>query len=183
MAAVNNAPRETDGMWIILRMAGPRTLAVAASLTQAGFEVWTPVGQTSRRRPRSKARVEQSVPVMPTYCFARAVHLHALLAEAANPATDHPAFSVFRWGGRVPLISDRSLNALRVAERKRRKGKAAHTYVPGELVRVIDGPAAGMSGVVERAKGKFALVAFPGSHVPLDISTFLLVSDTATRAA
>jgi transcription antitermination factor NusG len=170
-------------MWCVLRMSGQRTQAVTDSLTAAGFEVWTPLCEESRRRPRSKVRVRRIVPVMPTYVFARATHLHDLLAEASNPTTDHPPFSVFRWDGRIPLIADRHLNALRVAEQKRKTGKAAPSFAAGEIVRVIDGPAAGLSGIVERSKGKFALVAFPDSQVPMDISTFLLVPDAAHRAA
>lgn len=168
--------------WIILRMAGPRTLAVVESLNKASFDVWTPVG-TSTRRHRSKRLIgtlePKNVPVMPTYAFARATHLHELIAAAKNPMSNHPDFSVFRWGARIPLIADRHLNALRVAEQRERKGKAARTFAAGDLVRVVDGPAAGMSGVVERAKGKFALVVFPGCQLPIDISTFLLSPESA----
>ena len=60
-----------NDQWCILRMAGPRTLTVTASLVDAGFDVWTPTKAISKRRPRSNERREIIVPVLPSYAFAR----------------------------------------------------------------------------------------------------------------
>lgn len=170
--------------WIILRTSGPRTLSVRDSLGDAGFEVWTPVGLPDRVRHRSKRLAEKKtppkpVPVMPTYVFAQAVHLHDLLAEASRPVSQHPPFSVFRWDGRIPLIDDRSLEYLRRGEqrymRRMREEQKVKPFAVGSEVTLTEGVGAGLSGIVEQSKGKFTLVCFPGYNTPLKIATMLLV--------
>lgn len=120
-----SAPRDTDSMWIILRMAGPRTLAVAASLKQAGFEVWTPARTLRRPAPGQRRRlvlglrrrmIEVEVPMLPGFAFARARHLQDIASLALDPASRHPIFSVFQVVDRAPLISDSGLAGLRDAE-------------------------------------------------------------------
>lgn len=174
--------------WCILRMAGPRTLAVAESLTEAGFEVWTPVGGSSKR-PRTKARKEIQVPVMPTYVFARDRHLIDLMLESSNPSTRHPSFSIFRWDGRIPLIADASLEYLRRGEerylRRMKEGKPMRSFSDGETVKITNGGFAGMSGVVEQSNGKYCVVCFPGFSTPIRVSKMILLSeeDMQARAA
>lgn len=125
MAAVNNAPRETDGMWIILSMAGPRTLAVAASLTQAGFEVWTPARAIRRPAPgqrralvlgRRRRMVEVDRPILPGFVFVGAEHLDELAQIAVDPASAHPRFAIFQLAGRAPLIAESAIAGLRGEE-------------------------------------------------------------------
>lgn len=171
----------TSDLWCILRMAGPRTLAVADSLKDAGFDAWTPIGASSKRKSRKPGVEVKGVPVMPTYVFARDHHLHELLAEAASPVSAHPAFSVFRWDGRIPLIADRSLDYLRRGEarylRRVREGQPVRQFAEGDRVQLTEGGFAGMSGMVETTKGKFTLVCFPGFSTPIKVATLLLLGD------
>lgn len=161
-------------------MAGPRTLAVAESLAEAGFEVWTPIGGSSKR-PRTKARKDIQVPVMPTYVFARDRHLIDLMLESANPSTRHPSFSIFRWDGRIPLIADASLEYLRRGEerylRRLKEGKPMRSFADGETVKITNGGFAGMSGVVEQSNGKYCVVCFPGFSTPIRVSKMILLSE------
>lgn len=172
-----------NDQWCILRMAGPRTLAVAESLKQAGYDAWTPVGFSSKRKSRNPAKERALVPVMPTYVFARASHLLDLMAEVRRPSSAHPAFSVFRWHDRVPLIADCSLDFLRRAERRQRPPKAEREFTKGEMVRIEDGGFAGMSGIVETGKGQYTMVCFPGFNVPIKVSTLLLLAGDGEREA
>jgi len=173
-------------LWFILRMAGPRTLAVADSLKDAGYEAWTPLGSSSKRKSRKPGVEAKAVPVMPTYVFARDHHLHDLLAEAARPVSAHPAFSVFRWDGRIPLIADRSLDYLRRGEarylRKLREAQPVKRFAAGETVQLTEGGFAGMSGMVETSQGKFTLVCFPGFSTPIKVATLLLLGDEQAQA-
>lgn len=175
-------------LWFILRMAGPRTLAVADSLKDAGFDAWTPIGSSSKRKPRKPGVEAKPVPVMPTYVFARDHHLHDLLAVAALPSmlTPHPSFSVFRWDGRIPLIADRSLDYLRRGEarylRRVREGQPVKQFAAGDRVQLTEGGFAGMSGMVETSKGKFTLVCFPGFSTPIKVATLLLLGDEHAQA-
>lgn len=174
-------------LWFILRMSGSRTLAVADSLKGAGFDAWTPIGSSSKRKPRKPGMEAKPVPVMPTYVFARDHHLHDLLAEASRPASAHPAFSVFRWDGRIPLIADRSLDYLRRGEarylRRVREGQPVKHFTDGTRVQINEGGFAGMSGMVETTKGKFTLVCFPGFSTPIKVATMLLLGDEQANAA
>lgn len=169
-----------NDQWCILRMAGPRTLAVAESLSKAGYRVWTPIGGSSRR-PRSKTKAEAKVPVMPTYVFANAGHLAHLLAESVSPTSQHPAFSIFRWDGRIPLIADASLEYLRRGEerylRRINEGKPMRSFANGETVKITNGGFAGMSGVVEHSSGKYCVVCFPGFSTPIRVAKMILLSE------
>ncbi|TXC71246.1 hypothetical protein FSB78_10020 [Sphingomonas ginsenosidivorax] len=107
---------------------------------------------------------------------------------AAQPFTDHPGFSVFRYLGDIPLISDAEVEgARRIEERGKRAAKMGkrQAFVVGERVRVTEGAAAGLFGeVVQGGDGKFVLVAFAG--INLKIEAWLLgtnaVQDTPIAA-
>lgn len=115
--------------WCILRTSGGRTLKLADSLIEAGFEAWTP--RRTFKRPKvgrctlidgRKPTIEMEAPILPTFVFARASHLFNLEALASDPASPHPAFSIFRYSdfreaNRIPLVSDSEVRGLQDAER------------------------------------------------------------------
>jgi transcription antitermination factor NusG len=165
--------------WCILRTSGGRTLALAKSLGDAGFDVWTPAQTMRRRRPRSKVTVEIELPIMPTFVFVRADRLHDLAQVLNLPMSPHPQFSIFRYLGKYPCIAEHEVAGMRKEEARYRVAQLKtkrHVFPKGDTVRVTDGPAAGMSGVVQDGDGKFAVVAF-GGRFRLKIATFLLRTD------
>lgn len=167
------------GKWCILRMAGSRTLGLAKSLNDAGIEAWTPSKVQTIKRPRSTLTVKRDMPIAPTFVFARAEHVRDLLAIAASPMSSHPQFSVFRHGGRIPLISDAGLAGLRGEEdRAKIKSRRAkrRALVMGQRVRISEGAYAGLSGVVEKSKGRWVVVAFDGA-VEMTVDSWLLAAD------
>ncbi len=108
--------------WCILRCSGSKTLSLARSLAAAGFDVWTPVKTFKRPRPSKRLdgrrhTVEVDAPILPTFIFARATDCTSLFELATKPASQHPAFSMFQHAGRIPLIGDREVGGLRLAER------------------------------------------------------------------
>jgi hypothetical protein len=131
------------------------TLALVHSLAKAGFEVWTPVKTITKRRSRSTETRDVTYALTPTYVFAKANQLLDLLAEAANPAADHPKFKVARWAGKFPMISDRGLDTLRKAQGRKKPEKAARTFRPGETVRTPDGPFAGIHPVKAAGRSSY----------------------------
>lgn len=176
MQYASSAARRTDG-WCILRTSGGRTLALAGSLNAANIEAWTPMQKTSRRRSRSKVRVQIDAPMMPTFVFVKACHLLDLEICLQLPINPHPAFSIFRYQGTIPILGGGEIAGLRQAEWESNGApKKTNPFPPGTDVTLTEGAAAGMSGIVETAKGKFALVAFGGS-VRWKIATFLLRID------
>lgn len=170
----------------MLRTSPGRTLALAQSLLDAGLDAWTPSEIHSRRRPRSKATIDIEAPIMPTFVFARAAEIPALMRIQALPISPHPAFSIFRHLGEIPLLHDREIMNLRaVAEAARRKRlKKSHQYVfpVGGKVNVAEGNFTGLEGIVEGGDGKYALVCFGGS-MQFKIATFLLRSEDIDGAS
>lgn len=107
--------------WCILRTSGCQTLALARSLRQAGYDIWTPartIRKIVRRGHRTEQRTEVDVPILPTFVFARERDLAMLADAAAQTISPHPAFSIFRHDGRIPLVADREVAGLRQEEER-----------------------------------------------------------------
>ena len=120
-----SAPRNLETMWCILSTSSGRTLPLARSLSEAGLEVWTPTRTIRRPAPGQRRRlhmgqrrkmIEVDVAILPGFVFARATHLDDLAGLSHDPASRHPAFTVFQIGGRVPMVSDASVAGLREEE-------------------------------------------------------------------
>lgn len=171
--------------WCILRTSGRTTLRLAASLAEGGFEVWTPVEVRKIRIPRANVRREVTLPIMPSYVFARAEHLIDLLQIAGQPAHAHAHvdFSVMRHRERLPLIADAQLQALRKLEARRApKKRADRVFGTGVdvLVKIEGGSFAGMKGRVEKSDTLHTLVCFD-DRLTVRIATCLL-DDSQLRA-
>lgn len=130
--------------WFILRTSGGRTLALAASLRAAGFDVWTPA-RTLRRNVRAKTPngtrlIETEAPILPTFVFARNDDLVALVEAAGQAHSPHPPFSIFRHAGRVPLLGDASVAGLREEEAREAATiaamRAAESHAEAERIRI-----------------------------------------------
>lgn len=161
--------------WCILRTKGSSTLRLARSLNDSGIEAWTPTELRVKRDPKTRARSETIIAVMPTWVFARERFLPDLAAEAKLPKSLHPDFSVFRYLDRFPIVRDRELNALRIIERKAALKAAPVVFPVGHSIRIPDGPFQGLTGeVVELGNGEYTLLAFPGFAIPVKFATWTL---------
>lgn len=155
--------------WCVLRMAGPRTLAVRDWLIDAGVAAWTPTQILKRRRPRSTSFQEITVPIASTFVFAPADDADALIRLLADRVVAHPAFSMLRYERRIVFLADRALSGLRDAEEEARpkvgsaKKRRPDGHKVGSDVRIGDGPYAGMTGCVESSDGRRTLLSFGGS--------------------
>ncbi len=169
-----------DG-WLILRTAGGKTLKLAETLREDGYEAWSPVETRNIRIPRANVRRTVLLPIMPTYVFARAYHLIDLLELAAMPVKPrrranqpaHPSFSVLHVHDKIPLVSDMSLEGLRYIEfKKTPRKKALEALKPGSEVAIEGGSFGGMKGKVERSDTVHTLVSFSDTF-SVKISTCL----------
>lgn len=179
--------------WCILRTAGPRTMALTKSLADAGFGAWTPIYEITRRRGRSRDRHYVEAPIIPTFVFVPEQHLRALAAMLAQPTHPHPAFSIFVYAGRAPIIAERSMAHLRKAEEQARlraeqrartdKAKQRIDIPVGEKVKVVEeSNFLGLTGVVESCDGRTAMVNFGGPYA-IEIQTWRLMTDELLIAA
>lgn len=191
-----------EGMmsWVILRTAGRHTLRLSASLTEDGFEAWTPVETRTIHVARGNLKRKIELPIMPSYVFARASHLIDLIQLAAMKPVPrrncqpfdrgdewrpyHAEFSLMRCNEQIPVIADATLQGLRYVEAKRRpKERDLRQLAPGVSVRVKSdgGCYAGMTGKVERSKDGWTLVAINSGRT-VKISTSLLAEDDIVSA-
>ena len=129
--------------WIILRTSGGQTLPLMRSLQAASIDAWSPA-RTIRRvlsRGRPSERVmETDVPILPTFVFAREAEFAELVSVIADPASPHPAFSIFRHGGRIPLVGDSEVRGLQDEEERAaatmRAIREAESHAEAERIRI-----------------------------------------------
>ena len=164
--------------WIILRCSGKATLQLVKSLEGAGYlgQIWTPTVEVAVRTGASRSKSKVDVAVLPSYAFCDADRVSDLIGEAADPTSNHPNFSLFRHNGRIAVVSDRSLDGLRIEQNKKSDGK--HVKMPlGDRVRTTQSGFEGLTGRVVGGAGKWTFVEFEGFALPVKISTFLLVKE------
>lgn len=132
--------------WFILRTSGGQTLPLMRSLREAGFDVWTPA-KVLRRTVRAKTMtgtrtIEVDAPILPTFLFAREEHLIALMGEASDPGSPHPAFSIFHRAGQAPIIGGSQIAGLQAEEASKQAEIAAirdaETYQEAQRIRMAN---------------------------------------------
>ncbi len=132
--------------WIILRTSGGQTLPLMRSLRASGFDVWTPA-KVLRRQVRAKTlagtrTIEIEAPILPTFLFAREDHLVDLADQAKDPASAHPAFSIFHRAGRAPVVSNAQIAGLQAEEAREQAAIAAirdaETYQEAQRIRMAN---------------------------------------------
>lgn len=170
------------GSWFILRCASADTLKVASQLEKRGFDVWTPVERKRGRKPRTRAHYDKTFPLMPSYVFVSVHDITAVQRLAVIPSADTPRFTIFQHGGGIPLIADAQLDALRAEESRLQaiyakqvaKGKKGPKFDAGHIVRISEGPFAGLGATVQEQQGQFTLVNLDGFNQPIKIASILL---------
>jgi hypothetical protein len=170
--------------WIILRTGSRNTLKLVKDLVKDGYVAWTPARTFRKRAPRNLGTYEITAPMLPSFAFARADHIHALLELSDSPRKPCPDFSVFHYLNGIPIVGDAELNSLRRLEENDRKRLEAQRRIdrkrevlfnPGDLIKVTVGAFSGMSGTVTNDDGRFALICFGDMNVK--ISTSLLSAE------
>lgn len=177
--------------WCIIRTAGSATLALAETLSDVGYDVWTPVETIDRRARRTEKREQVKAAMLPSFLFAKSDKLAALVALSRSPSLQyrvwdseerrmvtkgHPAFTVYSRNGQHPLVNDWELDALRTIERRRRpKGKAT-PFKDGARVKLTEGGFAGLYGTVQSMRGGFATVVIGDWKIPVQIAADLLTA-------
>jgi transcription antitermination factor NusG len=171
--------------WAILRCSNCKTLELAASLVDAGFDAWSPAETISRRARSGTKREEVRRPLIASFVFARADRLDELLALSHSPTLNyriwdselrrmvtrgHPYFRV----SHLRHVPDEQLASLREIEHKRRPKGKAKAFNVGDEVRITEGGFEGLKGVVEECRGDYATVTIDDWGISPKIATWLL---------
>jgi hypothetical protein len=114
------------------------------SLREANIDVWSPAKPIRKairaKTPSGTRMIEAEVPILPTFVFANADALHALGELAALVISPHPAFSIFRYGGRIPIVGDAEVSGLRDEEARTiallQAIRDAESYAEAETIRI-----------------------------------------------
>lgn len=158
--------------WCILRTSGRSTLRLAETLSEAGFEAWTPVETRRVRVPRVNARRVVKIPIMAGFVFASDRHMLDLL-ELERLRSD---FRVMRTNDEPARVLDSELDPLREAEHMVEPKRWTSAFAKGSAVTITKGCYAGISGVVKSCNGREAelWVSIFGRHHRVKINTFKL---------
>lgn len=180
------------GSWCILRMNSGDTLRVVEALMEQGLSVWTPVDWCVGRMPRTRARYDKAIPVLPGYAFGDVGHIDELVRLAGLRRRDFPKFRFLeseRGAELTPLIADSELDWLRAEDARlravfdRHKRKEAEAKAPkleaGTPVKMTDGAYAGLSGVVEGSCGQDSMVHLPAFKKTVKVASLLLLPSVA----
>lgn len=165
--------------WCILRCSNCKTLDLAASLNEAGFEAWSPVETLHRGEKREVVRI----PLTPSFVFAHADRLLDLLALSHSLVRALPPFRLFRNFGEIAVIPAEQLEPLRMIERRRKPRGTIRPIEPGTIVRLSEGGFSGMTGTVGLVQGKYAHVSFPGLPFTVKFPCWLLREAIDEQAA
>lgn len=172
-----------DDRWLILRTRSRDTLALVKDLLAAGFDAWAPK-RTFAKQGKGEM-LTLTAPLLPSFAFARASHIHALLVLADEPVKPCPDFSVFHYNDRIPVVRDDELhrmrqieaNDLKRLEAARKPRRREIKFFPGDTIRLAIGAWAGKVGTVERDDGKTINLSVEGW--PVKISAFHLTDEMA----
>jgi transcription antitermination factor NusG len=190
-----------EGRWCILRCSGAKTLELAASLNEAGFEAWAPVEVRERLAGRKRDTIEQVVPILPEYVFVPFHLLNELIALQRSPSLTYqvwdsalrhmvtkgrPYFRFLLSQGEIRPVRAAGLQALRtleadLAEATERRREANKQKGPppqfkeGDIVRVVG---AGFDGldltVAETNQGRLVKLKHPSWMWTVEISAWIL---------
>jgi transcription antitermination factor NusG len=177
------------GDWFMLQCSHGKTLELARSLNEAGFEACAPT-ETIVLHPRRGLKAQEVArPLIAGLVFAAARHLPELLALSHSPVLTfqvwdaerrrmvtrgHPYFRVFRPFGEVRTIPEAQLTPLRRIERHRRPKGEAPAFQTGAKVRFVEGGFEGLRGTVEGTAGGYVVVAIDDWAIPVQVSPWLL---------
>lgn len=186
--------------WFVLRTSGRSTVQLAKTLADDGFDVWTPIRTHRVFVKKTKQTKDVKVPMLASFIFAKAVHLHDLLAlsklelkprrnvrpvkrDEPNEPRYHRDFTVYRAFGQIPFVTDASLKPMRAKELAQVPKSDAPQFSKGARVRAHGSAFEGLKGKVERCRDGYALVIFDDWRRPVNIPTFLLSENEAINAA
>jgi transcription antitermination factor NusG len=142
-----------SGNWYALQVRAARETLVAELLQGKGYNVFLPTYRPRRQRP-DKGKHDRAQPLFPGYLFCRLV-----LKDRSVPViTTRFVQRIVRIGTTPSPISDEDLQAVQtVCESGLPYGPFPYPE-PGCMVRITEGPLAGLQGTLVRLAGHDRLV-------------------------
>ena len=137
--------------WFAIHVRSRHEKAVYTCLSEKGLESFLPL-HTQRRRWADRTKTLE-LPLFPNYVFCRFAPLVRV------PVLSTPGVISIVGNRHNPLpVSDEEINALRVVSRSGLPCEPLPELLVGRHVRVVDGPLAGLSGMVTDVRKNLRLV-------------------------
>lgn len=144
------APAEAiDDDWLVVHTKVRQEEVAARNLERQGYMVYLPqIKLLKRIRGRQRFRLE---PLFPRYLFVRPLVADQSISSIRSTVG---VSSLVRFGHRLAVIRDEIVERIRAVEIHRNSAPESEItpFQPGEVVRVADGPLAGMEGLVSEVK-------------------------------
>ena len=137
--------------WIVVR-SKPRSEKIAyAQLKEKGIEAYLPLLKERRKWSDRKKWVE--FPLFSSYLFAKIEIKNSIFVLQTNGVS-----SLVKFGEEIAIVQDEVVNAIKLAIDGGYQLTPAEYFAAGNAVEVIEGPMAGVKGIVVKLKGKDRLV-------------------------
>lgn len=167
--------------WLILRCRNQDTLVLPQRLAWANIRAFAPAETLVERKGKSRTRRNRRVPVAAGWVFVAAEHVHEMIAIHEAPFSPYPKFSFPRTMGELSYCSDASLKPFRLAEMMGRAPEEVRQWAKGDLVRYSGSGFEGLTGAVERTRGRTVWVRF--GPLLVEASALLLMAESEERMA
>lgn len=136
--------------WYAIRVKPRFEKAVSLGLRGKGYEEFLPLHKARRRAP-SRTRIVD-LPLFPGYLFCRFEETHRL------PVLTTPGvFHIVTRAGQLVPVPDEEIGSLQMMLRSKLPIEEV-PYSPGDKVKIVTGPLAGVEGSVSRIKDKYRVV-------------------------
>ena len=134
--------------WYLVHTKPRQELRARENLFNQGYECWLPQLRVERVRQRRLVVLDE--PLFPRYLF---IHLPPGINWAPVRST-LGVTTIVRFGGLPAKVPLGVLEALREEEARRRESPVVPTFQPGQPVRILTGPFAGVRAVFDMADGE-----------------------------
>lgn len=137
-----------DRGWYVVRCKAQEERRAVEHLCNQRFEAFLPTCRLQRRV--GSVRREVTVPLFPGYAF---VELSSTQHDWSVIRSTRGAVGLVRFGAVTPRVPQAVVQHLREVDGLELQPASARLK-PGDLVRVVDGPLAGLEGVFEQRDGE-----------------------------
>lgn len=143
-------PMETTQAWYAVRVKPNFEKVVSLGFRGKGYEEFLPL-QTAHRQVQNRIRTVE-LPLFPGYVFCRFDE-----AKRLPILTTPGVFHVVTHAGRLAPVPDHEIESLQTMVRSRLPLEEC-PYSPGDKVRIVSGPLAGVEASVSRVKDRYRVV-------------------------
>lgn len=138
----------TDSGWYVVRCKPREDARAVEHLGNQGFEAFAPECLVTRRV--GTVRRKQREPMFPGYAFVR---LSSTKQDWSVLRSTRGVMQLVRFGSTAPRVPQTVVDEMRRLDGLDLDAKAATRLKPGDGVRVLDGPFAGLQGVYAQREG------------------------------